>query len=165
MGRAVVGGPCGTGIDFNTDVNNCGFCGNYCDPAGMRSCIEGQCRRPGRLNFVLAWDRSADLELAVVTPTMEEVNYRLPTGGGGTFDVLDPMLGPASVYWTNAPPSGPYVVCVTPVNVTQTTNYTVRVYVDNVLQQTFPGIARMNVPFAGCTNMASGVYVGTFMVR
>ncbi|MDP3275333.1 MAG: hypothetical protein Q8Q09_09080 [Deltaproteobacteria bacterium] len=163
-----------TCVNHLTDTRNCGVCGTTC--AAMQTCANGSCVGTGPLRITLTWDRMADLDLHVVPPGCESSHIFFGNTGsimpvcGGQLDVDDvgvfcdpsgPMgamcprylngTGPENVYWTMAPPSGRYLVCVVPYNgpgtlvggmamyspLTMPTTATVRVYEGAVLRTTF----------------------------
>jgi hypothetical protein len=97
------GEVCGDGLDNN--------CNGVID--------EGCGYHTGNIQVTLAWDGGADLDLYVTDPTGETVSYRnrnSRTGGALDIDARgacgrgESAYTVENVYWTNAPPSGQYLV-------------------------------------------------------
>ena len=78
-------------------------------------CFEGTCVGSGELRFSLSWEVRTDLDLHVLTPSGEEVDYQTPIAGGGELDVDDcagPCQDPGGTHVENIvfrdAPSGHY---------------------------------------------------------
>lgn len=59
------------------------------DCAADQACFEGVCVGSGELRFSLSWEVRTDLDLHVLTPSGEEVDFETPVAGGGELDVDD----------------------------------------------------------------------------
>jgi hypothetical protein len=136
---------CGTGLtacpggscrNLANDVANCGACARAC-PMGQL-CTASVCTGAA-LRFSLTWNVTADLDIAVATPSGVVVNYAMLTGGGGVFETDSMATGPEQIYWPATPPSGTYSVCVIPYNVTASTSYTLQVFRGTALSATRTG--------------------------
>lgn len=78
--------------------------------------------RNGPLQVILAWNDINDLDLVVVCPSGESINFRYPAAAGGRLDCDANMGAPLTtrpveeISWENQPPSGRYQVYVSPFN-------------------------------------------------
>jgi len=160
---ACISGSCGTGLtlcaagscrDLTSDPANCGACGRACT-AGQ-TCYASSCVAT-TLRFSATWNVSADLDLAVATPSGVVVNYATRMGGGGTFDHDSFDLGPEQIFWTATPPSGTYSVCVIPYRVSSATSYTLQAFRGATLSATRSGSYSANAP-SGTTCSATSPY-------
>jgi len=151
---------CPDGFDLNTDVNNCGRCGNRC-PAG-NACVMGTCVGGGQLRITMTWNRPGDMDLHVVPPCGTEIYYARLSACGGTLDVDDiPGTGPENVFWSGTPASGTYLVCAVPYGISGTTNYTVTVNRGTTLVSRWTGTRTTATGNAVCSR-TSPHFVGSF---
>lgn len=128
LAGSCVGGPtCGTGltscgtscVNLQNDPRNCGACGRAC-PSGQ-SCQSGSCSTALRLRFSVTWSPTADIDLWVLTPSGQALNYQNRTAAGGVHGGDSRTMGPEDVIWTGTPPSGTYVMCAIPYAITRST--------------------------------------------
>jgi hypothetical protein len=158
-----VAGSCGTGLtlcsagacrDLASDPANCGACGRAC--AAGQTCYSSACLTT-TLRFSATWNVTADLDIAVLTPSGVVVNYAAHMGGGGTFDHDSFDLGPEQIFWTTAPPPGTYSVCVIPYRVSSPTTYTLQAFRGATLSATRSGTWSTSAP-SGTTCSATSPY-------
>lgn len=103
-------------------------------------CVNGVCVGTGDLRFTLTWDRPGDMDLHVVTPRGNTINYRMRNGDSGTLDRDDRTgTGPENIYWASSPPPGTYLVCVDPYAINVPTNFTLTVVQSGQAVRTLPG--------------------------
>lgn len=94
----------------------------------------------GAVKVTLRWEREVDLDLHVIDPEGEEIYYGDKTSSsGGELDVDDTNGGTASdpaienIAWTANAPSGTYTYYVKYYSGSGSTNYTLAIYLDDVL--------------------------------
>jgi hypothetical protein len=105
--------------------------------------VNNICVKTGPLQFSLVWDRPGDLDLRVLTPSGQEINYTQRIGAGAEMDRDDRRgTGPENVFFAAQPPPGTYAICVdsrlrgTPA---PTATFSVTVRQPNGQNQTFTG--------------------------
>lgn len=92
------------------------------DPEEFQRRVEEQGGQEGLVQATLIWDSETDLDLFVVCPNGESINYTQPTGcGGGSLDidanVREIMPNPVEhITWPQGAPPGEYVVLVRSAN-------------------------------------------------
>jgi len=113
-----------------------------CTPAcsAAQRCVNGVCVGEGQLRFTLTWDRPGDMDLHVVVPGNEVINYGALSAGGGRLDRDDRSgTGPENIFWSAAPPAGEYLVCVIPYAITGPTTFRLDVRTPGEASRTLTG--------------------------
>jgi len=109
------------------------------------------------MRFSLSWNVTADLDIAVVTPSGVVISYASLSGGGGVHGGDSTTTGPEQVTWASTPPAGTYIVCVIPYRVTAATGYTLQAFRGATLATTRTGTHSTAAP-AGSTCSATSPY-------
>ncbi len=86
-------------------------------PAGAVEAVRQEGGKIGRINVILAWRDHADLDLSVLCPSGEEINFANRVAGGGELDVDanatsgEAMRRPVeNIVFADSPRPGPYRV-------------------------------------------------------
>ncbi len=139
------------------------LCGSRCC-AATEACANNICVGNGLLRFTLTWDTPGDLDLHVVPPCGQEISFRATSACGGRLDRDDiPGTGPENVFWSAAPASGPYHICVNPYGSrSRVTNWVLTANQGTVERRRWTGTrSTAGVGYLRC-NQGSTWYVGTF---
>lgn len=113
-----------------------GECRSDSDCAAGQTCVEGACVGTGALRFTLVWDRPGDMDLHVVTPVGNEIDFRTLAVDGGELDRDDrDGTGPENIFWDAAPPAGRYLVCVVPFRIDAAMGYTLTIENDGRIEE------------------------------
>ena len=114
--------------DTSSDPLNCGGCGTVC--AASQACVNGTCVGTGNLQVTLIWNNPGDMDLHLVNPTAKHIYFGnkgpSTTTDNGQLDVDDTTgTGPENIFWASnfTPPTGTYLVCVSPYSITTSTTY------------------------------------------
>ncbi|MDB4928975.1 MAG: putative neutral zinc metalloprotease, partial [Myxococcaceae bacterium] len=167
---ACVASACGAGLtscpggacrDLTIDPANCGACNRACGAGQVcnaSSCVNATIR------FSLTWNVTADLDVAVMTPSGIVINYAHQTEGTGTFIDDSFATGPETIYWSAAPPSGTYYVCAIPFRVSAATTYTLQAFQGATLSATRTGTHSTSAPSGTACSATSPYKVLDFVV-
>lgn len=140
-----VSNPCSTGLtlcgpsncrNLTNDAAHCGACSRAC--AAGQTCQSSVCVG-ATMRFSLSWNATADLDIAVVTPSGLVISYSILSAGGGVHGGDSMITGPEQVTWASTPPPGTYIVCVIPYRVTTATGYTLQAFRGATLATTRTG--------------------------
>jgi hypothetical protein len=156
-GQTLCSGVC---TDLLNDTSHCGTCTTVCNPG--QACAAGVCVGGGMLRITMTWSRGGDMDLHVVTPAGREIYYANTSADGGFLDRDDTIgTGPENVFWSSNAPSGTYLVCAVPYNISGSTNVTVDVVRPGYTTLTFTGTRSASTGNQVCSR-SSSTFIGSF---
>lgn len=149
-------GACGDDAECHADDD--------CAPGQV--CADGACVGTGALRFTLVWDRPGDVDLHVVTPLGNEIDFRSLSADGGQLDRDDrDGTGPENVFWDVDPPAGRYLVCVVPFRIDAAANWTLTIDQGGRIEEQAGVADPTSDPYAIVCDEASEYLVTSIEVR